>query len=183
MRVQLDHDMWEMEDTARLEEVLADLSDRAQAKGRLVTKLTVAHQTLTDRDLVPQTLSQPAKLFDPIHALSERMDTLVQRSEGTAKKFVKHINQEAQELVEAFRMGQPSFQALDRWFGQMADYVEWEHIHDKVGLSGGEASHLKGWVEELMSARKSQDQVRIADVLEYEIIPLLSKAELARSPY
>lgn len=178
MRVQLDHDMWEMEDTARLEEVLADLSDRAQAKGRLVTKLTVANRSMTDRELVPQTLSQPAKLFDPIRALSERMDTLVQQSEETAKKFVQQINQEAQELVEGFRLGRPSIQALDRWFGQMADYLEWGHIHATLGMSGGYASHLKGWIEELLSARSRQDDVRVADILEYEVIPLLSKVEL-----
>ena len=178
MRVQLDHDRWEMEDTARLEEVLADLSDRAQAKGRLVTKLTAANRPMTDRELVPQTLSQPAKLFDPIQALSERMDTIIQQSEGSAKRFVNHINLDAQDLVEGFRMGRPSLQALDRWFGQMADYVEWGHLHAQVGLSGGNASTLNEWVEKLMTARKTQDQVRIADILEYEIIPLLSQAEL-----
>lgn len=181
MRVQLDHDTWEMEDTARLEEVLADLSDRAQAKGRLVTKLTAANRTMTDRELIPQTLSQPAKLFDPIQALSERLDTIIQQSEGTAKKFVNHLNLEAQELVEEFRMGRPSFQALDRWFGKMADYVEWGHLHAKTGVSGSHSSNLKGWVEELMSARKNQDQVRIGDILEYEIIPLLSREELSNS--
>jgi hypothetical protein len=178
MQVQLDDDTWEMEDTARLEVVLADLSDRAQAKGRLVTKLTAAHRTMTDRELVPQTLAQPAKLFDPIQALSERMDTLVQQSEETAKKFVNQINREAQDLVEGFRMGQPSYQSLDRWFGQMADYVEWGHLHAKFGLPGDQVSTLKEWVEELMSARKVQDRVRIVDILEYEIIPLLFKAEM-----
>ena len=181
MRVQLDHDTWEMDDMAKLEEVLADLSDRAKAKGCLVTQLTGAHRRMTDRELVPQTLAQPAKLFDPIQALSERMEMLIQQSEETAKKFVKYINEGAQQLVEEFRMGRPSFQSLDRWFGQMADYVEWEHIHDQAGLTGLPASHLKGWVEELMNARKTQDRVRIADILEYEIIPLLSKAELANS--
>ena len=175
MRVQLDHDKWEMEDTARLEDVLADLSDRAQAKGCLVTKLTAANRTMTDRELVPQTLSQPAKLFDPIQALSERLETIIQRSEGTAKKFLNQVNLEAQDLVESFRKGQPSFQALDRWFGKMADYVEWAHLHAKTGTSGSTMVALKGWVEELMKVRKAQDQVRIGDILEYEIIPLLSQ--------
>lgn len=178
MRVQLDHDTWEMEDAARLEEVLADLSDRAQAKGRLVTKLTAANRIMTDRELVPQTLSQPAKLFDPIHALSERMEILVQQSENLAKKFVQQINLEAQEIVEGFRIGHPSLPALDRWFGQMADYLEWGHIHARFGMSGGHASNIKEWIEELMSARNKRDFVRAADILEYEIIPLLSKVEL-----
>ncbi|MDR4494357.1 MAG: hypothetical protein AB7P17_07925 [Nitrospirales bacterium] len=181
MRVQLDHDVWEMEDTARLEEVLADLSDRAQAKGCLVTKLTVANRIMTDRELVPLTLSQPARLFDPIQALSERMDTLMQQSEDTAKKFVRQINEEAQEIVEGFRMGRPSIPSLDRWFGQMADYLEWGHIHASLGMSGGYASSLNGWVEELMNARKIQDPVRVADILEYEIIPLLTQAEVLDS--
>ena len=39
MLVQLDEETWEVSDTDRLEEVLANLSDRAEAQGRLVTQL------------------------------------------------------------------------------------------------------------------------------------------------
>ena len=176
MRVTLDKDVWEIEDHVRLEDVLADLSDRAQARGRLVTKLTVGNRPMTDRELVPNTLSQPARDFAPIFAESESVETIVQKSEKTAQKFAQQINKAAQELVKNFRMGVPSLQPMDRWLGQMADYLEWGHISQSLGKQRGKASFLQGWVEELLEARHSSDQVRIADILEYEIIPLLTRA-------
>ena len=63
MQVQLDEEIWEVSDSVRLEEVLANLSDRAQAKGCLVTELVVGNQKMTDRELVPPTLGQVASSF------------------------------------------------------------------------------------------------------------------------
>ncbi len=74
MQVQLDEEIWEMNDSVRLEEVLANLSDRAQAKGRLVTELMVGNQKMTDRELVFPTLAQVASSFGSIAARSEALE-------------------------------------------------------------------------------------------------------------
>ena len=50
MLVQLDEETWEVSDTDRLEEVLANLSDRAQAQGRLVTELTVGNRPMRSEE-------------------------------------------------------------------------------------------------------------------------------------
>ena len=42
MLVQLDEEKWEVSDTVRLDEVLANLSDRAESQGRLVTHSMLA---------------------------------------------------------------------------------------------------------------------------------------------
>ena len=174
MLVQLDEKTWEVSDTDRLEEVLADLSDRAQAQGRLVTQLVVGDQPMTDRELVPQTLAKAASMFGRIAAKSERMDSILKNSGETAKKFGQQIRMNAQQLVEDLRQGRSGMRSLDQWFGQIADYLEWAHIQQSVGGSSPkEPQDLSHWVNELMNARTNMDDVRVADMLEYEIIPRL----------
>ena len=128
MLVQLDEETWEVSDTVRLEEVLANLSDRAQAEGRLVTQLTVDNQPMTDRELVPLTLARVASSFGAIAAKSEKLDSIIEHSRETAKKFGQQICLGAQQLVEDFRHGRGVIRQLDQWFGQMADYIEWSQI-------------------------------------------------------
>jgi len=174
MLVQLDEDTWEVSDTDRLEEVLANLSDRAHAQGRLVTELTVGNRPMTDRELVPPTLAKVASSFGSIAAKSEHIDSIVQQSGETAKKFGQQLRLQAQDAVENFRQGRGVMQQLDQWFGQIADYLEWAQIQQSVsGSQPKESQDLSYWVNELVNARKSFDQVRIADLLEYELIPRL----------
>ena len=174
MLVQLDEDTWEVSDTDRLEDVLAILSDRAHAQGRLVTELTVGNRPMTDRELVPPTLSKVASSFGSIAAKSEQIHSIIQHSGETAKKFGQQLRSQAQAAVKNFRQGRGVMRQLDQWFGQIADYLEWVQIQQSV--SGGqpeESQDLSYWVNELVNARKNLDEVRIADMLEYELIPRL----------
>ena len=174
MLVQLDEATWEASDTDRLEDVLANLSDRAYAQGRLVTELTVGNRPMTDRELVPLTLSKVASSFGSIAAKSEQINNIIQHSSETGKKFGQQLRDQAQDVVKNFRQGRGVMRQLDQWFGQIADYLEWVQIQQSV--SGGqpkESQDLSYWVNELVNARKNLDEVRIADLLEYELIPRL----------
>ncbi|UCH91394.1 MAG: hypothetical protein JSU60_01360 [Nitrospirota bacterium] len=174
MLVQLDEETWEVSDTVRLEEVLANLSDRAQAEGRLVTQLTVDNQPMTDRELVPLTLARVAGSFGAIAAKSEKLDSIIEHSGETAKQFGQQIGLCAKQLVEDFRHGRGVMRELDQWFGQMADYLEWSQIQQSIKESqSNDAQDLSYWVNELINARQSLDEVRMADMLEYEVIPRL----------
>ena len=174
MLVQLDEEKWEVSDSICLEEVLANLSDRAEAQGRLVTQLFVGNQLMTDRELIPPTLARGVGTFGSIAAKSERLDSVIKNSGEIAKKFGQQLREKAVELVEDFRKGRSGTQALDQWFGQIADYLEW--MQNQQSVSGGaspEAQPLSYWVNELLNARKNLDEVRMADMLEYEVIPRL----------
>jgi ElaB/YqjD/DUF883 family membrane-anchored ribosome-binding protein len=174
MLVQLDEDTWEVSDTDRLEDVLAILSDRAHAQGRLVTELTVGNRPMTDRELVPPTLSKVASSFGSIAAKSEQIKSIIQHSSDTAKKFGQELRSQAQDAMKNFRQGRGVMRQLDQWFGQIADYLEW--VQNQQSVSGGqpkEPQDLSYWVNELVNARKNLDEVRIADLLEYELIPRL----------
>ncbi len=174
MLVQLDEKTWEVNDTDRLDEVLADLSDRAEAQGRMVTQLVVGDQQMTDRELVPPTLEKVASSFGRIAAKSERMESILQNSGETAKKFGCELRIKAIQLIEDFRQGKKGMRQLDQWFGQVADYLEW--IQNQQTVSGTvtkDSQDLSHWVNELMLARKNFDEVRVTDMLEYEVIPRL----------
>lgn len=173
MQVQLDEEVWEISDELQLEKVLADLSDRAQAKGRLVTQLIVGEREMTDRDLIPVTLSQAAGTFGNIAAKSECVENILHNSRLTARNFGEQLHREALNMVKAFRAGQGNLRILDQWFGQMADYLEWSENHQAIGSSGEEKVSLSHWIAELIEARQTGDHVRMADLLEYEIIPHL----------
>lgn len=174
MQVQLDEDMWEMSDAIRLGEALAMVSDLAQAKGCLVTELRVGTQTMTDRELVPPILAQVASSFGSIAAVSTRVGDIVQHSEETGAKFGQQLALQGETLVEDFRQGRGGLRQLDQWFGRMADYLEWLHIHGSVRSPEPTSEQdLSSWINELMQARELEDEVRIADILEYEVIPRL----------
>ena len=175
MQVRLDEDIWEVNDSIQLGAILANLSDRAQAKGCLVTELIVGNRKMTDRELVPPTLAQVGSSFGSIAAVSQRLETIVQYSEETGKKFGQQLGLQGQKLVNDYRQGHGILRQLDQWFGQMADYLEWLQIHESMGTEKSEiAQDLSYWVKELMNAREYEDEVRIADMLEYEVIPRLS---------
>ena len=174
MLVQLDEATWEVSDTDRLEDVLANLSDRAHAQGRLVTELIVGNRPMTDHELVPPTLSKMVSSFGSIAAKSQQIHRIIQDSNETGKKFGQELRSQAQDAVKNFRQGRGVVRQLDQWFGQIADYLEWVQIQQAVG--GGqskESQDLSYWVNELINARKALDEVRIADMLEYEVIPRL----------
>jgi hypothetical protein len=174
MLVQLDEETWEVSNTIRLEEVLATLNNQAEAQGRLVTQMTVDNQPMTDRDLVSQTLTRVASSFGTIAAKSERMDSIIEHSGETGKKFGQQICLCAQQLVGDLRQGKGVMRQLDEWFGQMADYLEWAQIQQAInGSQPSEQQDLSYWVNELMNARENLDDVRMADMLEYEVIPRL----------
>ncbi|HNP27562.1 MAG TPA: hypothetical protein PKK23_00865 [Nitrospirales bacterium] len=175
MHVKLDEDIWEVSDGVQLGEVLAEVSDRAQAKGCLVTKLLVGNRTMTDRELVPPTLSKMVGSFGSVSAVSKRLETIVEFSHTTGKNFGRQVHLQGQDFVKTFRQGKGNFRQLDQWFGQVADYLEWLQIQESVGLKKSEVlQDLSRWVKELMKAREMEDVVRIADMLEYEVLPRLA---------
>lgn len=177
MQVQLDEEIWQVSDSVQLGEVLANLSDRAQSKGCLVTELMVGDRKMTDRELVPPTLARVASSFGSIAAVSKPLEKIVHYSQETGEKFGKQLGLQSQKLADDFRRGHGSFRQIDQWFGQMADYLEWLEIHEMVGFKKSEGTRdLSFWINELMTARKNQDGVRIADVLEYEVFPRLSQS-------
>lgn len=170
MHVTLDQDHWEVANAITLGEVLADISEKSHARSRLITSLTVDQRTITDRDLDPAFLGEPATRFSRLTATSQTMDDVMRTAAQSIQQYATLLRSEARDLAADFRMGEERLTLLDAWLGKLADYIE-------LVESGRRASHpqkaLTPWVQELLDARMARDVVRLADLLEYELIPRL----------
>jgi len=176
MQVQLDEELWEMEDSIKLEEVLARISDTAQAKGRLVTMLRVGEKEFSDRDLLPGLLAQTAGTVGNVMATSQSLQHVVNQGADSANKFGESLHSEGATLTHQLRQGFTQFQALDDWLGRLADYVEWVELARSLHASQCPKKSMASWLPEMLQARDNKDPVRLADLLEYEILPGLPMA-------
>ncbi len=173
MQVQLDEEVWEMEDTVKLEEVIARVSDAAYARGCLVTNLKVGQRSFTDRDLVPAVLSQEAGPMGNVLATSQPLQSIVDGGAKSAQEFGAGLKSDGENLVRAFRRGEKRLRQLDEWFGRLADYVEWAELAKSVGACHSPSNSMVSWLQDIITARERGDLVRIADLLEFEIVPRL----------
>jgi hypothetical protein len=173
MRVQLDQEEWVVEGHATLEEVFADISDRAHGRSRVVTKLRLDHRDITDRDLDCSLLKQPASRYGQLIALTQSIADLEHEAWIAAGRYAKLLHAEGLPLVEAWRAGTPRDHAMNEWLGRLADYLEFTEGGDRQRPADRRTS-LSFWVQELLAARERGDMVLTADLLEYEILPRLA---------
>lgn len=168
MRVTLDQEQWDVVNQSTLGEVLADISEKAHARARLITSLMVDQRTITDRDLDAGLLGEPTAKYTQLRASSRSLHDVMQGAEDTIRRYGTLLRDEARRLVTQFRLGAESLTALDAWLGQLADYIE--YVESSPSASA-ESRALSPWVQELLRARADRDLVRLADVLEYELMP------------
>ncbi|MCP9456488.1 MAG: hypothetical protein NNA18_10325 [Nitrospira sp.] len=173
MRVQLDQEEWVVEGQATLADVLADISDRAHARSRLVTKLQLDHRNVTDRDLDSSLLSQSALQYGQLVALTQSIADLEHDAWVAAGRYARLLHAEGQTLLEAWRAGTPRDPAMNEWLGRLADYLEFTEGREQHGPADRRTS-LSFWVQELLAARERSDMILTADLLEYEILPRLA---------
>ena len=170
MHVILDQEQWDVANQNTLGEVLADITEKAHARARLITSLIVDHRTITDRDLDPAFLGESSSKYSQIQASSRSMQEVMQGAEATIRRYATLLRGDARALVTRFRLGEESTAALDAWLGQLADYIE---FIESSPTASAENLALSTWVQELLRVRADRDLVRLADVLEYELMPRL----------
>ena len=174
MHVKLDQDQWEASAEATLREVLAEISDRAHARSRIVTKLQLDQRAITDRDFDDRLLAESASRYASVTAVSQSMHDIEHDAWIAAQRYARFLHAEGTAFVDAWRAGRPQQQALDLWLGKLADYLEFaEGPRSSFRRSEGVPTPLTPWLQELLKAREQQDLVLIADLLEYEILPRL----------
>ncbi len=176
MRITLDQDQWDVSDDQSVSEVLMQVSDRAHAQNRLVTSLKLGGSPITDRDLQPILLNKLLKEVGPIDACSKNIPEIMTHAAPAISKFASILKAEAQGFLTPLRTSGIIPSPLDRWFGQLADYVELLHSAGPGSLAGGDLQAFSSWIQELLDARSIQDPVRVADILEFEILPYLTSS-------
>ncbi len=170
MQVILDQEQWEVGSNKTLGEVLADVSERAHTRARIVTSLAVDQRKITDRDMDAAFLAERTGRFQSLTATSQSQAEIVRAAEPSIRKYAGAVLEEGAGLANAFRSGQGAVPLLDAWLGKLADYLE-VAAAGQAGTAG--SGSLAAHVQELLKARLSGDRVLIADLLEYEILPRL----------
>ena len=173
MHVTLDQEQWEAGIGTTLGDVLADVSERAQARSRIVTSLRLDHRAITDRDLNPELLQEASGKFARLAAISQSVQALMESARGAAGRYAHDLFSEGHTIARAFRAGRPHVGALDLWLGKLADYLELVEGGRTSRRPGEDERPLSTWVRELLTARNERDIVLMADLLEYEILPRL----------
>ncbi len=173
MQIMLDQDHWEVDAPLTMEHVLTEVSERAHARARIVTRLQLDQRTITDRDLDPAFLAESVGRFRQLTAVSQPMPELIQAAEGSIRKYAATLRTEGTALLSTLRFGPWSLSRLDDWLGQLADYLEFVEGASTTMEGGAGGSALAPWVQQLLEARAVSDLVRVADLLEYEIFPRL----------
>ncbi|MDH4370521.1 MAG: hypothetical protein OEV99_11830 [Nitrospira sp.] len=170
MHIRLDDDQWLAATDASLGEVFAELSERAHANARIVTTMMLDRRQITDRDIEPRLLQEPSAKFSNLVATSLTQAEIIHAARGTIDRYRELVVQEGGSLVSQLRLGSQDLSLLDRWLGKVADLLE------LIGNNSADSDvkAVSGWIEELLGARHLSDTVRMADLLEYEILPRLS---------
>lgn len=174
MNVHLDDEQWQADIGTTLGDILADVSERAHAKSRIVTTVLLDQHRITDRDIDQQFLQEPIARYRDLVATSSTQQEIVESAQESIRRYRELIVQEGAALVDPLRVGRQDVSALDVWLGKVADILElMSHAHVD-SRSGSRVQPTTEWIEQLLAARQVRDTVRMADVLEYEILPRLA---------
>ena len=179
MHITLDGEQWQLSDDSSLMEALAAISDKAQAQQRIVTSLTIGGQAISDRDLVPAFLNQVGRGMGPIAAVSKSIHTIISEARQAISRFAAQLRTDGQVLLAPLRSGTGQVGSIDAWLGRLADYTEMLEAGQKQGVEGLSSVMLLPWIQELLAARSCSDPVRVADLLEYELLPRLTDPAVA----
>ena len=174
MNIKLDDEQWQAATNTTVGEILADLSERAHAKSRIVTTLILDQRRITDRDIDQRFLLESTAQYRDLIATSATQRDILDTSRGSIERYRALVIQEGTALVTHFRMGREDLATLDLWLGKVADMLE---LMENGGFNEApdrQAQSTAVWIEELLTARSLRDLVRMADLLEYEIVPRLS---------
>ena len=174
MHITLDEEQWQLPDETSVMEILAAISNKAQAQHRIVTSLTIGGKAISDRDLAPAFLNQPGTHLGAVQALSKSLRCIITEAKDAVESFAGQLRSDGQSLLLPLRSGTGQVGTIDAWLGRLADYTEMLGAGATHGVAGLSPATLLPWIHELLTARSSADPVRVADLLEYELLPRLS---------
>ena len=179
MHIILDGEQLQLPDDTSMMDALAALSDRAHAQHRIVTSLTVGGKKISDRDLTPPFLNQQARGVGAMQAVSQSLHTIIIEAKQAIERFAAELRTDGQVLLAPLRSGTAQVGTIDAWLGRLADYTEMLEAGHAQGVKGLSSASLLPWIQELLGARTTADAIRVADLLEYELLPRLADARLA----
>ena len=113
MHITLDEEQWQVSDESSLMEILATISDRAQAQHRIVTSLTIGGKAISDRDLAPGFLNQSGKNLGAVQAISKSLHCNHYRSETCDRSVCRPIAQGRPKPADPVTFGSGHVGSID----------------------------------------------------------------------
>ncbi|MBX3237190.1 MAG: hypothetical protein KF814_13650 [Nitrospiraceae bacterium] len=179
MEIVLDQERWQVADDRTVMEALGELSDRVDRDKRMVVSLTIGGKPVTDRDLVPALLERQVKELGTIEARSRSLHDIVVEAKTAIDAYALQLHRDGTSLVSSLRSGLGGVASIDSWLGRLADYAELLETGRAQGVHGYDSSRLAPWIREVLEARSCVDAIRMADLLEYELLPRLIEHDVA----
>ena len=179
MHITLDGEQWQIPDDTSLMNALAFLSDKAHAQHRIVTSLTIGGKAISDRDLDPAFLNQRGQDVGEVSGRSQSLHAIITDAKQAIDRFAAQLRADGFGLLGPLRSGTGQVGTIGAWLGRLADQTEkLEAGRLQVG-AGLSSAPLLPWIQELLGARTFADPIRVADLLEYELLPLLTESSQA----
>lgn len=175
MQISLDAERWTVQDDVSLLEALAQVSDKARDRGRIVTSLKIGGRPCTDRELVPELLARTGRDAGSIEASSVSTANIILGAKDAIGEFGEQLKREGASLVELMRSGAINLASVDGWLGNLAEYMEITERAARQLVPGFCQDSLVPWVGQFIEARKIPDIVSMADLLEYELLPRMRR--------
>lgn len=179
MHITLDGEQWQLPDDTSLMNALAFLSDKAHAQHRIVTSLTVGGRAISDRDLDPAFLNQRGPEVGEVAGRSQSLHAIITDAKQAIDRFAAQLRADGLGLLGPLRSGTGQVGTIDAWLGRLADYTEMLDAGQTQGVAGLSSAKLLPWIQELLGARTFADPIRVADLMEYELLPLLTESSQA----
>lgn len=176
MQISLDAERWTVQDDVTLLEALAQVSDKARDKGRVVTSLKIGGRPCTDRELVPELLARAGGETGPIEARSVSTVDIILGAKDVIGEFGEVLKREGASMVEFMRSGAINLASVDSWLGNLAEYIEITEQAARQLVPGFCQDSLVPWVGQFIEARNIPDIVSMADLLQYELLPRIRRS-------
>jgi hypothetical protein len=173
MQITLDAERWTVDDDMSLLEILAQVSDKAHAKHRVITSLLLGGHRVTDRDLVPTLLAKTGKDVGDMQVTTHSVGQVLAQADENIRRYAASLKTEGRELLQAMRAGKSHDGALAHWLSRLADYVEISEAIPVQPTGSQCLQPLTPWIVQLLDARAASDAVSVADILDYEVLPRL----------
>jgi hypothetical protein len=111
--------------------------------------------------------------------VSQSLHTIITDAKQAITRFATQLRVDGQGLLTPLRSGIGQVASIDAWLGRLADYTEMLEAGQAQGVEGLSSAPLLPWIQELLGARTNTDAIRVADLLEYELLPRLADTSIA----
>ncbi|MCD6170436.1 MAG: hypothetical protein J7J76_07820 [Candidatus Latescibacteria bacterium] len=171
-------------------EVMDRLCQEIVTPNRVITAVKVNGEEITS-EMQSKYCSLPTEQLKSIEMETATPEQLIRQNLLSAADYLTRLIPAAEEAAEMFRLGEEA--GANELYAQCVEGFRWlvrllggsdrlQQLRGAESLLGDHLSPVPQITDEMFQAQKGQDWVMLADLLEYELIPLLKQWQEAIPP-